>query len=164
MSRYRPYVLPFLLFFLLKWWRMTATATDLAFILWPTAQAVELLTGQAGYWIPGEGYHFPNAGFLIDAGCAGFTFFLLSFSVLVVALLPNWRTWVATLLALLLALPVTVVANVSRIITVEWGYRHFPSLLSGPTAHELQGGLVYFFFLTGLYLLTIRLTRQITLS
>ena len=156
LAHLRVYLFPAGVFLLLKSWRTTARTEDLQFLLWPTHRSVECATGVSGDWVPGEGYYFSAGDFLIDASCAGFTFFLLAFAVLTAILVPRYRRWWCTPLALVVAWPCTLLANTSRIVSIEW--LHLRLLrLTGAAIHEFQGGVVYLSFLVALYLLATAL-------
>ncbi|MFK8163386.1 MAG: exosortase K [Lewinella sp.] len=138
------YFLLLLIFCLGKWWHQTATAEDLLFLLAPTDVLVSASLGDAGVWKAGEGYLHERFSMIINASCAGFNFFALSFLMLGWLLLNRWNTWWAVLPALLLAWPLTILANTSRILTISLLKSSSPASLSAGTWHELQGAFVYF--------------------
>ncbi|MFT7120732.1 MAG: exosortase K [Neolewinella sp.] len=88
---------------------------------------------------------------MIDASCAGFTFLCISFLMLSFVFVERFKSWWMIPLALLSALPVTVLANTSRIVTMlrleAFG---FDWVMDGP-GHEFIGAFVYLFCLTGTY-------------
>lgn len=133
-----------LAFCFLKWWHQTANAEDLLFLLAPTDYLVSAVIGESGVWQVGEGYLHQQHRMMINASCAGFNFFLLSFLTLGWLLLNRWKAWWPIAAALVLALPLTILANTSRILTISLLSATQPVGLSAGVWHELQGAFVYF--------------------
>jgi len=138
------YILLLLVFCLGKWWHQTATADDLLFLLMPTDVLVSATLGQTGVWQVGEGYLHQSHNMIINASCAGFNFLILSFLMLGWILLNRWNNWWPILAALVLAWPLTILANTSRILTITLLADTSPNGLSAGAWHELQGAFVYF--------------------
>lgn len=133
-----------LAFCLLKWWHQTANAEELLFLLAPTDYLVSAAIGESGVWQAGEGYLHPHHRMIINASCAGFNFLLLSFLTVGWLLLNRWKAWWTVAAALALALPLTILANTSRILTISLLSATQPYGLSAGVWHELQGAFVYF--------------------
>ena len=130
------------IFCLGKWWYQTADAEALRFLLAPTDALVSLATGSPGSWRVGEGYLHAGADFIIDASCAGFNFMLISFLLLTYLLLRRFDAWWAVPIALLLAWPLTVFANTSRILTILMT-GSAPVFIGEAAWHQGQGVFVY---------------------
>jgi exosortase K len=133
-----------LIFCLGKWWHQTATAEELLFLLAPTDALVSAAIGEAGVWQIGEGYLHPSHSMIINASCTGFNFFVLSFLMLSWLLLNCWKAWWPLVAAFALALPLTILANTSRILTISLLSAAKPNGISSGVWHEVQGAFVYF--------------------
>ncbi|MBC6996122.1 exosortase K [Neolewinella lacunae] len=138
------YLMAGLVFVLLKWWHQTATAEELLFLLAPTDALVSTVTGSAGLWEPGSGYFHAGENMVIDASCSGFNFLLISYLLFSWLLLQRYGKWRMLWLAMLLAWPLTILANFSRILTILLLGSMSPHGLSAGTWHEMQGAFVYF--------------------
>lgn len=138
------YLTAALVFVLLKWWHQTATAEDLFYLLAPTDALVSAATGSAGQWEDGSGYFHTGQNMIIDASCSGFNFLLISFLLFSWLLLQRYGKWQTLPLAMLLAWPLTVLANASRILTILLLGPTGPAGLSAGIWHEMQGAFVYF--------------------
>ena len=130
-----------LVFAAAKLWLRTATAADLRFLLAPVDLFVGGATGSPGVWTA-EGYHHPDLGMVIDASCAGANFFCIAFLLLAYYLLRDRDGWAMIPLAALLALPVTIVVNVSRILTLL-RVGEAPALVSDGVWHQAWGVFTY---------------------
>lgn len=138
------YLAVILLFCFGKWWHQTASAEDLLFLLTPTDLFVSAALGEPGIWQAGEGYLHENHRMIINASCAGFNFFVLSFLMLAWLLLDRYKAWWTLTAALTLALPLTILANTSRILTITLLGEASPAGLGTGVWHEVQGAFVYF--------------------
>jgi exosortase K len=127
-----------------------ASADELRWILWPTAQLTGAVTGTTFVPSPGEGYLSHERLFLIEKSCAGVNFMIAAFGVLVGARL--WRVdsglsgigLVAG--SLLVSYPAAVLVNVVRITIAMWLSAH-PVVWTGLDAgevHRIEGVAVYF--------------------
>ena len=134
-------------FCLAKWWHRTATASDVRFLLAPVDWLVGGATGSPGRWTE-AGYRHADLGVVVDAGCAGFNFYLVAFLLTAFLLLRRYDRWWAVGAALLAAYPLTVAANVSRILTVLTT-GDAPAGFTAGGWHEVQGAVVYLTALTG---------------
>ena len=146
--------LPFAGYVVGKLWYRQAGVDDLWWLLRPIHEVISFTLNSPGQWVDGLGYLHPSDNFVLNAGCAGFHFFLIA--GLLFALVPAGRTkwWQQLFLAPLLAWPLTVLANSSRILALviltRMGYTDFAA---GPP-HLALGTFVYltFLLLTGLLL------------
>jgi exosortase K len=138
------YLTAILIFCLGKWWHQTATAEDLLFLLAPTDTLVSAAIGEPGVWQVGEGYLHQGHQMIINASCSGFNFFVLSFLMLGWLLLNRWTAWWPLAIAFILAWPLTILANTSRILTISLLSSAQPNGLSSGVWHEVQGAFVYF--------------------
>ncbi len=146
----------------LKLWHRSAGAEQLSFLLAPTSTLVALAGGGPGRWITGRGYYHASGDFLIDAGCAGFNFFCLSFAVFSLLLHTRLRLPWSLIVCLLAAWPVTLLANSSRILSSLWLSGRTPAGAFNPLLHQFQGGVVYLSFLCAAALATTYLLRPKT--
>jgi exosortase K len=140
-----------------------ARADDLWWILSPTAQLVEVMTGAAFAAAPGEGYVSHERLFLIEKSCAGINFMVAAFGMLVFALFHRVRSGGSGAsvlgLSLLASYCAAVLVNAARITIAMWIGAH-PIALSTLTAadvHRVEGIVVYFAGLVVLYELVRRL-------
>jgi exosortase K len=140
-----------------------ARADDLWWILSPTAQLVEVMTGAAFAAAPGEGYVSHERLFLIEKSCAGINFMVAAFGMLVFTLFHRVRSGGSGAsvlgLSLLASYCAAVLVNAARITIAMWIGAH-PIALSTLTAadvHRVEGIVVYFAGLVVLYELVRRL-------
>jgi exosortase K len=143
-----------------------ARADDLSWILSPTTQLVEVMTGASFAWQPGEGYFSRDRMFLIEKSCAGINFMIAAFGLVVFALLRRVESGISGVAVLgsglLVSYGAAVLVNAARITIALWLGDH-PITLSTLTAadlHRLEGIVVYFGGLMLLYELVQRLDRS----
>ena len=135
-----------------KLWLRTADVGDLRFLLAPVSWQVEGVTGYRATWEAGRGYVHAAGEFVIDASCAGGNFFLLAFLLLGHYVLRAGEAgWRAIIYALLLAYPATVLANVTRIVTLLGVAEWWPDYAGG-TWHQVWGAVCYLCCLGGIAL------------
>src|SRR5688572_5947512 len=143
-----------------------ARADDLTWILSPTTQLVEVMTGASFAWQPGEGYFSRERMFLIEKSCAGINFMIAAFGMLMLALLHRVGsgTSAARVLAvtLLASYAAAVLVNAVRIGIAMWLAAHPAALaaFSAADVHRVEGIVVYFGGLVLLYELAQRLDRR----
>jgi exosortase K len=133
-----------------------AGASELDFLLAPTARGVELLSGHAFPKEAGAGYVNLELGIAIAPACAGVNFLIVAFAALVFGFVPRCGTparklsWFAASAAL--ATFATLVVNTCR-ITLSLAKRSLaPSgFLSPAAAHRALGVVVYLGCLLVLY-------------
>ena len=159
-------LLPCSAYLLLKvWYRKGASVADLDFLLYPTSRLVTLVGGGSGEWRADHGYFHPAGNFIINAGCAGFNFFLFVFLVLYLMLRrPGLQQYWLLPAALITAWPITVVANASRIISLLRLGEMLPAASRQDLVHQLTGGLIYVTVLTGLALSLHYLPAKFTVT
>ena len=145
------WVLPVVVFGVLKGWQRYAGVEDLRFLLVPTEAILRVIRNSDGVWVEGQGYLHVQEHFLIDATCAGFTFLLISFLVLYLVLPRHRQDYRGLLACLLLAWPLTVVVNVARIQSILTVGTLVPGSLHSAVAHEAVGVVVYLFGLCAAY-------------
>ena len=157
-----------LLFLVSKYWYTLGNSEDLWFLLSPVNACIELATGSTGIYTA-NGFMHTGLPIIIDKSCAGFNFWLLSFSLLSLTTLHFYPTHRQKLTACLVlaatSYMVTVFVNVSRILIALLTLKHkavHPSF-SKDWMHEAQGAFVYLLFLILLYrciyYITIKLTK-----
>lgn len=136
----------------------TANVNELRWILAPTAFVVETVTGAGFRFEPYFGYLSDDRTFLIAAPCAGVNFLIVCFLMLTLRKLREGRLGRIPLY-LLAAYGWTVAANAARIIiAVNMRGDEEPGGWFDPdTSHRIEGILVYFVFLVGLYFATEKL-------
>lgn len=135
----------------LKWHYSTANVNELRWILAPTAFIVESVTGSGFRFEPFFGYLSDDRTFLIAAPCAGVNFLIICFLMLAVRKIPHGKLKELPLF-LLAAYGWTIIANAARIV-IALGMRseEFEGWSDPKTSHRIEGILVYFIFLVGLY-------------
>ena len=151
------YGLGLVVFLLLKGWRSGVGVEELRFLLMPTDVVVRGITGAGSWWMVGEGYYYPELDVLLNAGCAGFTFFTICFLVLLAGVPGRWLRWWVLPLCLLVAWPCAVLANAARIVCILTFRDVVPLMMTDGIVHEAQGALVYLVFLVLIYLTVRRL-------
>jgi exosortase K len=135
----------------LKWHYSAANVNDLRWILAPTTFIVESFTGSGFRFEPFFGYLSDDRTFLIAAPCAGVNFLIVCFLMLAVRKIREARLKKLPLY-LLAAYGWTITANAARIV-IALGMRseEFEGWSDPETSHRVEGILVYFIFLVGLY-------------
>jgi exosortase K len=123
------------IFFILgKYWYSNSTIEEWLFILKPTTSFVGFLTGDSFVFVPNQGYYFQDLDVLINKGCAGVNFWLLSFVLYYYQFVTKSAKIiykiVALPLSLLLAYIFTIFINGSRIYTSIKFQNELESLLS----------------------------------
>lgn len=144
--------------FALKWWYRTATVEQLGFVLTPVTTFINLLTGAASMFVPGQGHLFPELGILIDRSCSGINFLIIttaSFTFLWLRRIDGGRSRpILATVIIIAAWMLTILANTGRILLMvhldDFG------LHVGPTVHEALGA---FFFLATLLLASLAFDR-----
>ena len=142
-----------------------ARADDLWWILRPTAQVVQLMTGTAFAAVPGEGYFSRERLFLIEKSCAGINFMIAAFAMVAVALLHRVRSVRVgagvVAVSLLASYAAAVAVNAVRISIAIWLAAHPVafSTLTAADVHRLEGIVVYFGGLVLLYEVVRRIDR-----
>ena len=142
---------------LAKLYHREASNEQLNWILQPTAWLVTLFSGLS-FDLAQQGYFINQAQhIIIDKSCSGMNFMLIVISMLSFSYLPKLPLKALFLVFfILLGYAFTVLVNSCRIIQAIWSYDILQEKLAwNPTMlHEMQGILVYFFFLICLYLLS----------
>lgn len=132
----------------LKRFYADADASELAFVLGPTAALAERMSGVAFEPESGVGYFSRDAAYLLVPACAGLNFTVAAFASLLVGFTARWRSSAARLLWLVVALAIagaaTPVANAVR-ISVDLALRRhaLPDWLSRADVHRVEGVVVY---------------------
>ena len=137
----------------LKWHYSAANVNELRWVLAPTAFLVETATGNGFRFEPYFGYLSDDRSFLIAAPCAGVNFLIVCF--LMLAVRKVWEGGLSKLpLFLIAAYGWTILANTARIvIALNMQSEEFQAWSDPATTHRVEGILVYFIFLVGLYYL-----------
>jgi len=136
---------------------------QLYFLLMPTAEIIEILTGSQSVFIENEGFYFSSLDTLINKDCSGYNFWLLSFLVFSFLLIRFSRSNVIKLLsvpaALLAAKVFTFFANSSRIYAsvVLQKQNIFSGFISESRLHDCIGIFMNLFFLVAVYWLLERI-------
>ncbi len=148
------YILAGLLFLTLKWLFKTATTEDLLFLLGPSNKVVSIFTGQSFIYQIEEGFYYQELNIIIGKSCAGFNFFLLSmlmYSYSTISVLKPKKSGILIIpVAFLLAYPLTIFANASRILGAIFIQQKLD--LHYDWLHEAEGVFVYLFFLIAFHL------------
>ncbi len=134
--------------FALKVFYARAAASDLAFVLAPTAALVELFSGAHFALEPGAGYLSRERNYLIAPVCAGLNYTIAAFATLVLGFASRFergRTRAAALLgAAAIAYAATLLVNAAR-ISLDLAVREatLPAWLTPAQAHRLEGVAIY---------------------
>jgi len=140
----------------LKVFYSNASPDQLRWILAPTTWLVEILSGRTFAFESHAGYMSSDHSFLIAASCAGVNFLITAFLMLTMRTLFTNRlenvSWRFIPVATLGAYLTTIGANTVRICLALDLPRVGP--VDGSQLHRLEGIVVYFGFLLGLFLVT----------
>ena len=143
----------------LKWHYSTSNVNELRWVLAPTTFFVELLGDTNFRFEPYWGYLSDDRTFLIAAPCAGVNFLIVCFLMLAVRSVRN-----ASLkdlpLFLFASYGWTIAANAARIVIALRSRDEFDAEIDPDTLHRVEGILIYFVFLVGLYFLAETLERR----
>ena len=159
-----------LLFVLLKYLYTLSTNDQLLFLLAPTNTGITLATGSTATYLPATGFVHHHLPIVIDKSCAGFNFWLLSFTIFSLTTLHYYKRFSHKLLAcaalLVISYAVTLFVNISRILTaiLTLKYKKQYTGLNQEWMHEAQGAFIYLLFLVVLYLSIQYLTAKLTQS
>lgn len=165
MNGWRARHLPFLLLAIvaagaLKWHYHHATSADLAWILAPTAAAVNAWTGEGFSFDPDLGYGNHDGSVVIAPACAGVNFLIISFCMLVFTQRHRMRRSLAGLALLLgaaiIAYGTTLLVNTVRIVlSIRSAHSDAAYIwFSYDEIHRMEGIAVYFLALSLLYIAT----------
>ena len=134
-----------------------ARPDDLLWMMAPTARLVSVVSHATFTWEPGEGYFAREQLFLIGKACAGVNFMIAGFLMLVTGFIVHARSVRSAfgLLGACLAAgyAAAMIVNTVRIAVAMWLAGH-PAVLSafaGAEVHRVEGVVVYFGGLVGLY-------------
>ncbi len=161
-----------------KQYYSTASVNQLRWILAPTTALVEMVSGSRFEFEPYAGYISSDRTFVIAASCSGVNFLITAF--LMLSLRKLWRDWSANSpdklssvlswmfipAAGVVAYLATVVANTVRISTAL-RLRQLPfemGWLTGSQLHRFEGIFIYFGFLLLLFLLSEKMSLELTSS
>lgn len=130
------YLFTIILFIIFKFAFTFADNDNLTFLLRPTNNFVELLTGSQSVYHSDNGYFHDELNILIDKSCSGFNFWLLSFLMLTFLALKHFDKHIYKALViptmLILAYFLTLFVNSSRIFT--------SIIIQNQTNHLLNNG------------------------
>lgn len=119
------------------------------FLLWPATAITSIFTGIPFLWSEGVGYVSHCGDIIINKGCAGTAFFLLTvgggISVIILKKKSVSLSW--GIVVVLFAWLTTVLANVSRIVLSIKLLAFDSSLFSSPGMHKAMGVLIFFPYL-----------------
>lgn len=150
----------------LKQFYSSANVNELRWILAPTTELVELVSGSSFQFESYAGYINREQSFIIAASCAGVNFLLTAF--LMLSLRRLWRdrgrniSWRHIPAAFVVAYLTTLVANTVRIVTAL-RLREISTgggWLDANQLHRLEGIFVYFGFLLLLYMVSEKMNRE----
>ena len=151
------YIVTILLFLGLRYVYTQATTEDVLLLLAPTSKIVSLLIGANMEYSPQNGYFFPALSIVINKSCSGFTFWLVTFTLLLFTRLQYYESHFSKILlfakAAILVYLLTIVANASRILFAVKINQLFPILHQKYAwLHETQGNIIYLAVLIAFYL------------
>jgi exosortase K len=149
------YIIAFALFITLKFVYSQASNDMVLFMLKPISELLSIITTNDAVYTTSSGFFFQELNITIDKSCSGINFWLMSFMVCIVSIIPKKRTLlektIAFPIAFILAYVLTLFANTSRIlisIFIEKNTNFNYSWL-----HQAQGVFIYLTFLILFYLL-----------
>lgn len=154
-----------IVFVVCKLWYKQLGSEELLLLLTPISYLVGFF-GDSTVQFSGEnGYYLAALNIVIDKGCSGFNFWLISFVVLGFAVIMNIiepkRKAILLILSLFVAYLLTIIANTSRILSIIKMNNLFPDLdKQYEWSHATQGTFVYLFFLISFYLITLKIIRN----
>jgi exosortase K len=143
-----------------------AAAEDLRWVLAPTSELVEVMTGATFSAEPGRGYLSRDRLFLIEKSCAGVNFLIAAFGMLMFALRRRIESWVSggavLAVGVIASYTAAVVVNAVRIAIAMWLADHpiAASAFSAAQLHRLEGITVYFCGLVLLHEIAQRVDRS----
>ncbi|QCK16244.1 exosortase K [Mangrovivirga cuniculi] len=131
----------------------------LEFLLYPTTQWIEILSGSQSEFIPREGYLFANRNFIINESCSGINLWLIASSMLIYLFskinLMGIKKIAMFIPAFAIAWLITILSNGSRIYISSTFQDQLLSVfnLSTHTIHESLGVVTNLTFLIITYFL-----------
>jgi len=139
-----------------KLFYQTATNNDLIFLLLPVTFIIEVFSLSNAVFSPQNGYFFANLNIIIDKSCAGFNFWIITFSVMAFLLIIKTKNvkmnFFYIIMAVFLSYGLTIFANSSRIFTLLFTDIYFKQFSNKIWFHEAVGVFVYLFVLISAYL------------
>ena len=156
-----PYYLLMIVFFVILKLAYTLVETNhLTFLLSPTSQLIEFVSGFQSVYVNNKGYHFQQLNIVIDKSCAGFNFLILNFLMLSFLSLKYFKKRknkiIAILISLIGAYIFTILINSFRInaaIIFEDRISSFVNL-KRDIIHQSIGIIINLTFLILIYLIT----------
>jgi len=156
------YILAGLLFVALKLLHMFADNDALVFLIKPTNSLIEVITNSDSVYSSEAGFFHEKLNIVVDRSCSGFNFWMLCCIMLLFTGIKFMKTRATKLglfpIALLISYCVTILVNTSRIM-VSLVLKNSP-LNTYEWMHRAEGSFIYLSFLIVLYLLMIRLLKN----
>ena len=160
------YLVVTVIFILLKFGYTYAETDQLKFLLKPTNKLVEVLTGSHSVYDADTGYYHERLNIVIDGGCSGFNFWVLSFLLFAYMLLKYFdkalHKMVCIPAALVLAYLLTIFVNTSRIFASLVVHNQTENILRQQQylVHEAVGIITNLSFLVLAYYLIEKFLTQ----
>lgn len=162
------YILAVGLAIALKLFYRQATVEELHFLLWPTSQLVSFFTGLPFTFEAGYGYFNRFHEVLIDKGCAGMTFWVISLTLSILISMKYYEQvrdkLIVSVSLVGLSFLLTIVANTFRITISLFLLKlelFFP-FLGTDWWHTVEGSFVYLSVLVSFYLLLTYIHPKLT--
>ena len=147
-------ILLLFLFVFIKFLFAIATVDEIRYFIYPISKIIDTITNTHSVYVITKGYFNEDLNFVINKSCSGINFFLI-FLVSIsyrYSLEKNKPSSAKNLIiSILLALIATLLANSSRILCSITAPTFFSFNLD--LLHQIQGTVVYLFFLLFSYLL-----------
>lgn len=146
------------IFLLMKAIYSAAALGQLHFLLYPTSQIIDALTGTGSIFLSAKGYHNPELQILINKSCSGFNFWALCFMMTYCLLEKRGygmiRNLVALPITLLFTYLFTLLVNSTRILFSIFLHaeRMAHLTLEMPWSHQAEGIFIYLSYLIIAYL------------
>ena len=139
------YSMAFVFFVILKFAYSQANNDMVLFILKPVSELITMITNYDSIYGTSSGFFFQELNIVIDKSCSGFNFWLISFMVCIVTIIPKKKTQLQKIItfpiAFILAYVLTLFANTSRILTSIFTEKN--TNLNFTWLHEAQGVFIY---------------------
>ncbi|MCP3874637.1 MAG: exosortase K [Desulfobacteraceae bacterium] len=157
------YLLVFVIAAGLKYGYSRAQSDDLNWILHPTSQVVQLLSGLVFEAELGTGFINRDKRVIIAPSCAGVNFLIIAFCMSIFSFIHRFRDlrikmiWFGSMIVSVYG--VTIGVNAARILLAIWLYEKQIQFgwMTAQRVHRMEGVAVYFIFLFLLYTLLTKI-------
>ncbi len=154
----------------LKYHYSQACSDDLAWILGPTADLVEIISGIQFEKEAHSGYISYAHRIIIAPACAGVNFFIIAFCMAVFSgilqIRHRWLKFLWLTASAVSSYLLTIFVNALRIILSIYSYKAdiYSGWITAQRLHRMEGTLIYFFFLCLFYMIIKKVIRYYRLK